>query len=74
MYVVAFVMIVPALALEELMKVAAAPRRPGGPAVADAAAGAGGGRAQIPDRRDYARAQKRAKLMFNTKLGMHSPV
>ena len=29
---------------------------------------------KIPDRRRYFRSQKRAKLMFNTKLGMHSPV
>lgn len=29
---------------------------------------------KIPDRRRYERFQKRAKLMFNTKLGMHSPV
>ena len=27
-----------------------------------------------PDRRQFIRQQKRAKLVFNTKLGMHSPV
>jgi hypothetical protein len=29
---------------------------------------------KVPDRRRYAHDQKRAKLLFNTKLGMHSPV
>jgi hypothetical protein len=29
---------------------------------------------KVPDKKQFARYQKKLKLFFNTKLGMHSPV